>query len=603
MTGNSNPGFFTGQIPTAAQWNSYFSEKQDYPVSGPQPDITGVGQLNNLEVSGGTVCADLPYPSPVNCIAGSGTLAPGTYYYVVTSLSVSGESTGSPETSFVLSSTGGVVINWSPVPGAVGYRIYGNVQGAEWLIGSTTTAVTFTDNGTVVNFTQSPPTKNTTARILSTPENMARLNPQPTGIMIPFYYYANNVYTDPLVAFIAHVARKYPDVPFIAIINPNSGPGTITDGNYSGMIDILHGAGVRVIGYVDSANTTITVSALETTITTWSNLYTRMDGIFVDNMQASAPATDIPYYVAVTDFCHANGFDTVVLNPGTSVLQEYYACGDILVTGEHSSYQSYSTLYTGNFYEGSSSINVLPEQNALISYNVPFNAPDILLMAMMARWIFVTDAPTSNPYDVLPTYLDQLAGLLSQTNYKIGGMTITGLLVPAATLAATTGTLAAGTYYYQVTALSESGETLPSPVVSITVGASSGVTISWDYVQDAIGYKIYGRASGSPLLIASATQGTLSYTDTGAVIPSGSIPTQDGSGHLNAPGGIVTTAIVASGTITPSVTTVAGLPAAGSVGRMAVVTDATAPTYLGALTGGGTVKTPVFDNGTAWVSF
>jgi hypothetical protein len=48
--------------------------------------------------------------------------------------------------------------------------------------------------------------------------------------------------------------------------------------------------------------------------------------------------------------------------------------------------------------------------------------------------------------------------------------------------------------------------------------------------------------------------------------------------------------------------TVATLPTAGTIGRVAYVTDATAPTYLGTLTGGGTVKVPVFDNGTAWVS-
>jgi hypothetical protein len=48
--------------------------------------------------------------------------------------------------------------------------------------------------------------------------------------------------------------------------------------------------------------------------------------------------------------------------------------------------------------------------------------------------------------------------------------------------------------------------------------------------------------------------------------------------------------------------TVATLPAAGTQGRRAWVTDATAPTFLGALTGGGAVVCPVFDNGTAWVS-
>ena len=47
--------------------------------------------------------------------------------------------------------------------------------------------------------------------------------------------------------------------------------------------------------------------------------------------------------------------------------------------------------------------------------------------------------------------------------------------------------------------------------------------------------------------------------------------------------------------------TVATLPA-GTVGQFAYVTDATAPTYLGTLTGGGSVRCPVFHNGTNWVS-
>jgi len=47
--------------------------------------------------------------------------------------------------------------------------------------------------------------------------------------------------------------------------------------------------------------------------------------------------------------------------------------------------------------------------------------------------------------------------------------------------------------------------------------------------------------------------------------------------------------------------TVATLPA-GTTGDVAYVTDATAPTYLGTLTGGGAVTCPVFYNGSAWVS-
>ena len=47
--------------------------------------------------------------------------------------------------------------------------------------------------------------------------------------------------------------------------------------------------------------------------------------------------------------------------------------------------------------------------------------------------------------------------------------------------------------------------------------------------------------------------------------------------------------------------TVATLPT-GALGDTAFVTDAVAPTYLGALTGGGSVACPVFHNGTNWVS-
>ena len=55
--------------------------------------------------------------------------------------------------------------------------------------------------------------------------------------------------------------------------------------------------------------------------------------------------------------------------------------------------------------------------------------------------------------------------------------------------------------------------------------------------------------------------------------------------------------------ITPKLTgyTVGTLPA-GTVGMYAYVTDATVPTFNGALVGGGAVVVPVFYNGTIWAS-
>ena len=63
----------------------------------------------------------------------------------------------------------------------------------------------------------------------------------------------------------------------------------------------------------------------------------------------------------------------------------------------------------------------------------------------------------------------------------------------------------------------------------------------------------------------------------------------------------VTGSIKATTTITTGGYNVATLPA-GVTGARAYVTDATAPTWNAALTGGGAVKCPAFYNGSAWVA-
>jgi len=58
---------------------------------------------------------------------------------------------------------------------------------------------------------------------------------------------------------------------------------------------------------------------------------------------------------------------------------------------------------------------------------------------------------------------------------------------------------------------------------------------------------------------------------------------------------------VLAGTIRMAAYTVATLPAAGTAGRRAYVTNALTPVSLSAVVGGGTVTVPVFDNGSTWI--
>lgn len=88
----------------------------------------------------------------------------------------------------------------------------------------------------------------------------------------------------------------------------------------------------------------------------------------------------------------------------------------------------------------------------------------------------------------------------------------------------TGGVMLAGTYQYQVSAISDAGETLAStPVVVNVVGAAvtNQVTLLWDPVDRADGYVIYGRTSTDSAIGALATvgRGTTTFVDTGLVAP------------------------------------------------------------------------------------
>ncbi|QDH83596.1 tail connector protein [Achromobacter phage Motura] len=93
------------------------------------------------------------------------------------------------------------------------------------------------------------------------------------------------------------------------------------------------------------------------------------------------------------------------------------------------------------------------------------------------------------------------------------------------TTATTGGQLPVGTYAYQVSAVSSTGETLASPVVTLVIAAGGGITnvntIKWDPVAGAIAYRVYGRSqtAADVGLLAEIGQGTYEMADTGGLVP------------------------------------------------------------------------------------
>lgn len=106
----------------------------------------------------------------------------------------------------------------------------------------------------------------------------------------------------------------------------------------------------------------------------------------------------------------------------------------------------------------------------------------------------------------------------------------------------------ATTYGYRVSALTYDGETEAAASVTCTNGATLDSThknlVTWRYVLGAYAYKIYGRTSGSELLlitiqadnvfamVPSSVAWANGWTDDGSLTPSGALPTKNGTGRV-----------------------------------------------------------------------
>lgn len=126
---------------------------------------------------------------------------------------------------------------------------------------------------------------------------------------------------------------------------------------------------------------------------------------------------------------------------------------------------------------------------------------------------------------------------------------------------------------------------------AITIGYNAGARISGDVITaTSINESIMIGGLSKPLANAQTNQIVIGYNATGA-----------GSNTATLGNTSITKTILQGVVSTAKTYTVATLPA-GVLGDRTIVIDATTPTYLGTLTGGGAVKCPVFYNGTAWVS-
>jgi len=220
-------------------------------------------------------------------------------------------------------------------------------------------------------------------------------NAAPMGILVPAYF-ASGPLWDGLDFAASHV-------PLVAIMNPNSGPGTIQDPGYVTAVAKLHAAGGRVIGYVFTSYGTRNIDTVELEINRYCSFYS-VDGLFLDEMTNDTNTNHLDYYKALYQYIQTKGTNLLVAgNPGIKTQEAYLTTptADVLVTFE--AYKDYAAYVADDWVT-----NHLARWFCHLPYNVPDAATmtnDInLAAARNVGWIYVTDDNGANPWQTLPAY-------------------------------------------------------------------------------------------------------------------------------------------------------------------------------------------------------
>lgn len=333
-----------------------------------------------------------------------------------------------------------------------------------------------------------------------------------TGIIVPLYSYPGSYWNQVIQAKNAH-----PSVPIVAIVNPNSGPGSSVDSTYASSIKQLQSAGITVLGYVYTSYGSRSTSAAEADITSYHNWY-NVNGIFFDEMSNVSGYES--YYSTLTQYVKSHGMTMTVGNPGTDTLSSYVGTVDNLVIYESPGLPTISNLAGWHTSYAKSNFSMiafgvgLPTQSYVTS-----TTSDV-------SYIYATDDNLPNPYDTIPSYFGSLVAELdtgsvlptapsaptgltataassSQINLSWtapsnnGGSAVTGYEIDRSnnggstwsTVASNTGSIgttysstgltANATYTFRVSAINVVGTSSPSNIASAKTSATStGSTVT-----------------------------------------------------------------------------------------------------------------------------
>lgn len=225
------------------------------------------------------------------------------------------------------------------------------------------------------------------------------------GVLIPLYVYPSDVFSNSTYNTLISLATTYSDIPFIVILNPNSGPGNVQDGNYTKAIDRLTGAGIEVCGYVNTDYAQRAFDDVVQDIEKWIELYPTIKGFFFD--EVSTDSNTNQYYQNLYVYTKNRGPFMVIGNPGTTVLRTLADLFDITVIWENNTFPDETQLqYLKGDYDNGL-IEVPNSKKAILIHN---EAREYMLTYYVATlltycgWLYVNRFG----WDTLSPYLSKM---------------------------------------------------------------------------------------------------------------------------------------------------------------------------------------------------
>src|SRR5438128_7230136 len=219
-----------------------------------------------------------------------------------------------------------------------------------------------------------------------------------SGVVIPLYTYP----TDGSWAATLQAKSAHPNVPIIAVINPNNGAGRSDDSNNVHGVKDFQAAGIIVLGYVATGYASQLISSLESQVSSYKNWYS-LNGIMFDEM--SNVQGNENYYSTLNTYVKSLGMTMTMGNPGTSVPSSYIGILDSLCIFEQSGLPTLSYLSS---YSGHPTSNFAYIALSVSSLNTSYEVSS----SNYVQWIYITDAGGGNPYNVLASYfMNEVAAL------------------------------------------------------------------------------------------------------------------------------------------------------------------------------------------------